>query len=402
MHFSNSILKLKRVLVALSGGPDSQALLHAFLKTGIEVGIAHVDHGWREESQEEARRLKEQAAELNIPFYLKELNPQEITGNLEQGCRERRYAFFDEVCRREGYEAVALGHHKEDLAETIFKRFLEGASLQAVSGMEEESYWGALLVIRPFLEVSKNTLVAFCKQEGIPYFSDRTNEDCRFLRARMRKEIVPALSAQFGKSIREPLLRFGKECKELNAFMRARFKGIFNQNYLDCTGIESPFEIRWVLREWFRSLELPVSYAAIDTMVHAVISRGANKQFPLHSHLIELDRGRLFIRKKKEDRWSVRFESALHHEVLGWKAAWNGRLEMLLPEGDFVLTDYPDLESADKKIVQKLWTKEKIPAFFRSWVPMMTKEGRYYRDFLTVSGKNQVRNPAKKVILYLE
>jgi tRNA(Ile)-lysidine synthase len=83
---------LKKVLVGLSGGPDSRALLSAL--KNVEIGIAHVDHRWREESEKEAEELRVYAEALNIPFHLKVLNPSEFKGNLEELCRTERLRFF--------------------------------------------------------------------------------------------------------------------------------------------------------------------------------------------------------------------------------------------------------------------------------------------------------------------
>lgn len=402
MHFCNSTYKLKKVLIGLSGGPDSQALLYFLLKTGLEVGAAHVDHGWRNESKEEAEQLKAQVEKLGIPFYLKVLNLNELSGNLEQVCREKRYAFFTEVCDEFGYEAVFLGHHRDDLAETILKRILEGASLQTMGGMEKESFRGHILLLRPFLEVSKEELLRVVKENNLPHFVDKTNEDTRFLRARMRQDILPQLSAKFGKSVKEPLLRLGKECRELNEFMRERFQPLLFKKDLDCHLMTSSFELRWVLKEWLRNLNLYLSYAAINSLVDLIQSKAANKKIPLKDHQIEVDRGRIFIREKPWKEWKVKVETSLHPEIIGWKEAWNGRLEMLLPEGNFTLRSYFDLDGADKKHLQKLWSQEKIPAFFREWVPIVTLDGNYFREFLSSQKRIPSKKPSKKVILYLE
>src|SRR5262245_9574892 len=109
--------KVKKVLLALSGGADSTALLYGLLNEPVELGIVHIDHSWREESGVEALELKKRYS--SIPFYLKKLDPKDISGNLEEGCRLARLDFYRQICERERYEAVFLAHHSDDQAETV-------------------------------------------------------------------------------------------------------------------------------------------------------------------------------------------------------------------------------------------------------------------------------------------
>ena len=98
-------------ILGLSGGADSLSLFYALLACKIPFIIAHIDHGWREQSENEAKQLSQLAIAHNIPFYLKKLDPRQIQGNLESGCRKERYLFFKELCKETGAQGVILGHH---------------------------------------------------------------------------------------------------------------------------------------------------------------------------------------------------------------------------------------------------------------------------------------------------
>ena len=136
------------LLLAFSGGPDSLALLHLLMEfhkiRPLKLAIAHVDHGWREESAEEAAQIALMAANLGLPLHLRKLDPKHLSGNLEAACREERFRFFASLCRDHGYQAVLLAHHADDLAETVLKRALEGASLPRLAAVRTEARhpWG--------------------------------------------------------------------------------------------------------------------------------------------------------------------------------------------------------------------------------------------------------------------
>lgn len=307
--------ELKRVLIAFSGGPDSQSLLLTLLdfKDQLEIGVAHVDHGWREESSTEAAALKEQIEALGLPFYFKKLAgavaasriPDEIMkgakklkavpgGNLEEICREERYAFFAEVCQSQNYQGVFLGHHRDDWAETVLKRVLEGASLTHLGGMKPSSYYKGLLILRPFLEWPKEALLNYLG--AIPYIKDRTNEDPRFLRGKMRTTILPELCRQFGKSVQNPLIQLAKESHDLDFFMRNRFQQeLESRERLDLKHVETLFELRWLIRAWLKNHDLNPSRAVLDNAAQLILKRAANRVFIIKNQKVYVDRGRLYF-----------------------------------------------------------------------------------------------------------
>ena len=149
----------KPLLLALSGGSDSKALLQLLLdykaKKPFELHIAHIDHGWRKESSQEALELQALIDLHGIAFHL-EILKEMPAANLEEFCRIKRYEFFEKLQDQFGFQAVVLGHHEDDLVETILKRLFEGASFKHILAMDLISKKGTLNLWRPLLKVKKN------------------------------------------------------------------------------------------------------------------------------------------------------------------------------------------------------------------------------------------------------
>ena len=153
----------RHLLLGFSGGHDSRALLYSLLKWksrfSLEIALAHVDHGWRSESQLEAEELRKLAQELSLPFHLRRITPGELKGNLESAAREVRLAFFSALCQQYQYQAVLLGHQRDDQVETVLKRVLEGATLPRLSGLSEVTTIEGITIWRPLLRVDKETIL---------------------------------------------------------------------------------------------------------------------------------------------------------------------------------------------------------------------------------------------------
>ncbi len=200
------------LLLGFSGGPDSMALLHLLLQVKLPLHLAHIDHGMREESREEAERIASYAKKLGLPFHLRTL--REITGsNLEERFREERRQFFHELCGEFSFQAVLLAHHADDQAEVVLKRILEGSRLYNIGGMAPTDEQEGVNFWRPLLGMRKEILLNFLEKKKIAFFEDQTNKNLHYLRARMREEIFPFLEEKFGKQVRNSLCRLGEEAR---------------------------------------------------------------------------------------------------------------------------------------------------------------------------------------------
>ncbi len=186
----------ERVLLACSGGPDSTALLDALSRLapprGWSILVAHVDHGLRPGGESESRHVAMLAEERALPFVALRVTV-EAGPSLQERAREARHAALREAAHRAQASAIALGHTADDQAETVLMRALSSATPRSILAMAERN--GALA--RPLLRVWRADTEAYCAALGISVLEDPSNRDPRFLRSRVRHELMPALEAVF-------------------------------------------------------------------------------------------------------------------------------------------------------------------------------------------------------------
>ena len=200
-----------RVLVAVSGGPDSLALLYALYELreqwGLHLEVAHLQHGIRgEEAKQDARFVTALAGKLGLPFHLQEIDLPGLRsragkGNLEALARAQRYQFFAQIAQRQGLNLIATAHTQDDQAETMLMWLLRGAGRKGLGGinpLQALHSSGDVLsrgcaIVRPFLETSKAEILEFLHQRHIDYRVDATNRDTKLLRNWIRLELLPQL-----------------------------------------------------------------------------------------------------------------------------------------------------------------------------------------------------------------
>ena len=214
----------KRLLIAYSGGSDSVALLNLLLtvrrRQQLALGLLHVNHCWSAAGACVANEAAKQAAIHGLPYHERWLPPP-CSDSLpsEEAARNARRCFFVEVARCFRYDAVVTAHHGNDQLETIFKRVLEGSHLTTL-GMKSYSLLpGEIPLVRPLLSIEKKELVQWCERHALAFWEDPSNEECRYLRNRLRKELLPSIAKAFGKEIYSPLLQIGEESEQLAAYL---------------------------------------------------------------------------------------------------------------------------------------------------------------------------------------
>ncbi len=199
-----------RVVAALSGGPDSMALLHVLraLDRADElrlVAVAHLNHRLRTAADADEQFCAGVAASLGLPFVVERIDVAPLASaehrSLEDAAHLARHAFFERAVRQVAADAVAVGHTQDDQAETFLLRLVRGAGARGLSAMHPRNG----IVIRPMLECSKAAARAFLGEHALPFVHDATNDDVGIPRNRVRAELLPVLVDRFNPRIVEVL-----------------------------------------------------------------------------------------------------------------------------------------------------------------------------------------------------
>ncbi len=202
-----------RVLVGVSGGQDSMALLHLLRRLApayhVHLGVAHLNHCLRGEAADrDAKMVRHVSASWDLPLHAKRAQVDRLRIKLdlspEEAARRVRYAYFNKVMVSAGYNKLALGHHMEDNAEQVLLALLRGTGRRGLSGippLREQRF------IRPLIEARRSQIETYVKHESIPWAHDRSNDDTRFVRNRVRSDLLPLLASTFNPRIVESLNR---------------------------------------------------------------------------------------------------------------------------------------------------------------------------------------------------
>ncbi len=202
-----------RVLVAVSGGPDSVALLHLLVRLRpmleLDLGMAHYDHGLRgADSRGDADFVADLARSLDLPCHLGRGEVKAAAHrdkvSLQMAARKLRLQFLQDTRRRHAYTRLALGHTADDQVELFWLRLLRGAGLEGLKGMWPATPGG---LVRPLLAVGKAPLLAWLEQEALPYRVDASNLSRAYLRNRVRLDLLPHLTRSYNPRLAQTIWR---------------------------------------------------------------------------------------------------------------------------------------------------------------------------------------------------
>ncbi len=221
-------LKNKKIVVGVSGGPDSLALLHYLHhereKRDLFIVVAHVDHMFRgEESFQDAMFVKEFCEQHKIPFEMVRINVTEImeeTGMSSQiAGREVRYEFYHNVMEKYESPYLALAHHGDDQIETMLMRLTRGSSGKARAGIPFSRPFYEGTIFRPFLCLTKDEIWLYCNQHNLTPRLDPSNEKGIYSRNRFRKQVIPFLKTE-NNHVHEHFQRFSEELQSDEAYLQ--------------------------------------------------------------------------------------------------------------------------------------------------------------------------------------
>lgn len=201
----------ERVLVGVSGGPDSLALLYCLVdlekQLKLKIYVAHLDHCLRKDSGKDAEFVKKIAKKLDLPITVSRVGIKRLSfkGSLEEIARNARHEFFANLAKKYSLKKIVLGHNRDDQAETVLMRILRGSGLYGLTAIAAKRNIQNLTFVRPLIETSRKEIESFLKQKRIKARIDSTNFKPVFFRNRVRYGLIPVLEEKFDKNIRNKL-----------------------------------------------------------------------------------------------------------------------------------------------------------------------------------------------------
>ena len=394
----------KKILVAVSGGADSMSLLHFLYNhqkaLDIQLGIAHVNHKQRQESEYEEDYLRHWAKEHKVPFHY-----SAFSGKFsENAARTFRYEFFRRVMKDYGYTALVTAHHADDQAETIFMRLLRGSRLRHLTGISAVRPFGTGQIIRPFLHLTKAQLPETF------HFEDKSNTSLDYLRNRIRLSYLPTLSKENPK-FKEHLCLLSEEVGLMEQALEELTKDI------TITGLS-------VFQQQSDAVQLLLLQNYLDSFPELQLSKGQFNQLLSYlrkkaSRKVPLKNGYELV--KTQTDFLIRQEESLslsspRHLKLGESITFE---EYTLTFSEFndnsnvdcvnILSDSPIMirhrQKGDKidfgthhKKLRRLFIDNKIPDKERQKAIIGEQDGQII--FLYVSGRLYLKKNPENAILY--
>jgi tRNA(Ile)-lysidine synthase len=206
----------EKIIVGVSGGPDSVALLYLLnalkKKLNFSLHVAHLDHMLRPDSDEDNAFVEGLAYKLKLPFTSAKINVKGLAGqsSLEEIARNARLGFLFRVAKENNAKTIALGHNFDDQAETVLMRILRGAGLFGLSGILPKRNIYGYQIIRPLIEVRRSKIESYLKKKKIKARIDSSNLSDIYFRNKIRHKLLPLLEEKYNKNIREVLCNMAK------------------------------------------------------------------------------------------------------------------------------------------------------------------------------------------------
>ncbi|MFZ1985177.1 MAG: tRNA lysidine(34) synthetase TilS [Desulfatitalea sp.] len=339
-----------KVLVGVSGGPDSMALVHVLhalaSRLDIRLGMAHLDHGLRPATAEqEAALVLALARRLGLDCQTGKIEALARRGSLEEQLRLHRYAFFQETAAMHGCNKIALGHHADDNAEAVLMHLLRGSGIRGLAGIPPVRGQG---IIRPLIAARRADILAYLERHDIAAAQDATNADLRFERNQIRHQLLPLLEQRFNPNLVQALNRTAMLCWEEEHWLVAHLTPYAAQATVseNADGLELSVEtlsawprpvqrhvLRMALRQWQGHLRR-LGAEHIEALIGLLAAGKSGRRLHLPIKVIaERDLQVLRFRRVAQPRHSQAIDPpAQYHYALPWPLELP--LAMEIPEAD--------------------------------------------------------------------
>lgn len=308
----NTIKTNSKVIMALSGGPDSMCLLFLLLnlqkEINFEIICAHVNHNVRKESFSEENFVKRICEQYHCKFETIKLNIKE-KNNFENRARKERYQFLKEIVLKYKANYLLTAHHGDDLIETILMRLTRGSSLNGYIGFKKRTIYEQFELLRPLIFITKEEILKWCQQNNISYCNDQSNEWGSITRNRYRKNILPFLK-QENRNVHKKYLKFSEELQSLEEYLEkniqialTRVSDFDKVNLHEFNKLEVFLRkrvIEYILKEEYQEDICLINERHVSQILHMCELKKPNVEIflPLHKRLVKEYNTLYFCNKK--------------------------------------------------------------------------------------------------------
>jgi tRNA(Ile)-lysidine synthase len=352
--------KKDRILISYSGGVDSTGMLTLLLELrqewSFELFLGHFNHKLRQAADEDEQFVRRMANRYSLPLFIGSKDVRSYARkkklNIEEAGRELRYDFLKRTALRIGEAKIATGHTLTDQAETFLMRLMRGAGLRGLGGIFP-SVEGT--IIRPLIQVERQDIEAYLKEKGIEFRIDESNLDRRFLRNRIRLDLIPYIKKNFAPEIVSSLGRIASIIREEDSLLgkiaqeKAEKAISINNNRisLQAKPLRSlPQAIaRRIVRDFISELRGNLRQISFED-VESILRLKEGKEFPLRKdHVLRREKDQIFLKKRTPPKrnYEYRWEGKGTLEIKEIKLRFEGKK---LKRGKSLTNDFDDQTSA--------------------------------------------------------
>ncbi len=386
-----------KVIVALSGGSDSVALLTALVQIAPQMDlnliVAHINHKLRgEESDEDEKYCRKLSEKMGLVFVSGVMNKTESHRGIspEDFYRRQRYLFLNKVAKDNQAKKIALGHHLQDQAETVLLNLLRGSGLEGLKGilpMRDGK------IIRPLIEISRKQIVNFLNESGIEYRQDSTNENSKYLRNKIRRDLIPYLKKEFNPKVEENLAQTAQILRQEDEFVRQHVFSAMESPYIQrkpnrislniqyISGLQKAIRFRLfkALLESLNPAKNGFSFIHIKSLEELTYNQKSGKRISLPLSIIaSREYNNLILERKNIRPQKIKYEYKMSVPGSVWVREKNINVHLQI-----VTKDNIDFKK-DKKVYMDL-DKIRQPLILRN-----RREGDWF-DPLGMSGRQKIK-----------
>ena len=308
------------VVVGVSGGPDSVALLHILLKFAprfsLKLGIAHLNHCLRQQdSDKDAKFVESLAKAFDLPCYVQKRDVRryqiENKLSLEEAARAVRYNFLNTIAKTNQYDKIALGHHADDNTEVVLMNLLRGSGKLGLAGIPPKR---GDRIIRPMIYLNRTDIIEFLNQNKLKWVVDQSNTDTRHLRNRVRHDLIPMLKTAYNPNISDTLNRLSSIVRSEEEWIEDMVHPFFERTVLYFREHHIALSVP-LLNEYHKALQRRIlrvalaktkgnlrriEFANIDSAINLLVKKSSSGTIDLPDSIkIQKDRDTIHIYKEQ-------------------------------------------------------------------------------------------------------